>query len=172
MTRRALRLARPPVALTVAAIVAYIVLDGRVELIGHVYVLALATYALGHLVAAVRRANPPAGPSRFDAALRARPSRYERPPELEKAEREVALGIATAFDLHYRLRPSLRRIAGELLTARRAIDLDAQTEAAREALGEETWELVREDREPPAERYGRGLPLERLRTVVASLEAL
>lgn len=167
-----LRVARLPLVLTVAAVVAYIVLDGRVELIVQVYVLALATYSLAHLVAAVRRANPPAGPSRFDAALRARPSRRQRLPELEKVEREVALGITTAFDLHYRLRPSVRRIAGELLASRRAIDLQAQAGAARRALGEETWELVRDDREPPAQRYGPGLPLERLRTVVASLEAL
>jgi hypothetical protein len=172
VTRGLLRLARLPVLLTLGAVVAYVVLDGRLEAIVHLYALALATYALAHLVAAVRRANPAAGPSRFEAALRPRPSRPERLPELEQAEREVALGIATAFDLHYRLRPSLRRIAGELLAARRAIDLDTQPEAARRALGEEAWELVRGDREPPSERYGRGIRLERLEAVVASLEAL
>ena len=70
------------------------------------------------------------------------------------------------------MRPPLRRIAGELLAARRGIDLDGSPEAARRALGEETWEIVRADREPPRERYGAGLQLVALRDVVTSLEAL
>ena len=70
-------------------------------------------------------------------------------------EREVALGLATAFDLHYRLRPRLRRIATELLAARRGIDLDGSPEAARRVLGDDAWEIVRGDREPPHERFRR-----------------
>ena len=66
----------------------------------------------------------------------------------------------------------LRRTASELLRARRGIDLDADPEAARRALGDETWELLRPDREPPEERFGRGLELASLRSVVGSLEAL
>ena len=95
-----------------------------------------------------------------------------RVPELERIEREVTLGQTTAFDLHFRLRPTLRRIASELLRARRGIDLDANPEAARRALGDETWELVRADREPPHDRFGPGIELESLRHVVVSLEAL
>lgn len=172
MTRGVLRFVRVPVYLGVAAVVAYLVLDGRGELILHVYVLALASYALFHLVGAVRRSHPASDPSRFEAALSRPHVREQRLPGLEKVEREVALGMATAFDLHYRLRPSLRRTATELLAARRAVDIDGQPDAAREALGEETWEVVRGDREPPTDRYARGLALDDLRTVVASLEAL
>ena len=172
MTSSRLRLARLPVLLTVAAVVGFFVAEGRRELILHVYVLAIATFALLQLVLAVHRSNPPAGPSRFDAALRRRPARALRLPELEQAEREVALGMATAFDLHYRLRPPLRRTAGELLAARRGIDLDAEPEAARRALGETTWELVRADREAPTDRFAPGLRLDGVRTVVTALESL
>jgi hypothetical protein len=39
-------------------------------------------------------------------------------------------------------------------------------------LGEETWQLVRKDREPPPERFASGLDIASLGRVVASLEAL
>jgi len=170
--RRALRVAQLPTLLTVALAVLLIVLPGRSELLLHVYALAIAAIALVHLVKAVRTAQPVAAASPFDAALRERTTRDERLPELARVEREVSLGMATAFDLHYRLRPPLRRIAGELLAARRGIDLDGSPEAARRALGDETFEIVRADREQPRDRYGPGLDPAALRAVVTSLEAL
>jgi hypothetical protein len=66
----------------------------------------------------------------------------------------------------------VRRIAGELLAARRGIDLDTEPEAARRLLGDEAWELVRPDREPPQNRYAPGIETAALATVVTSLEAL
>lgn len=170
--RDAIRLAQLPALLTVAAVVVAVALPGRAELVLHVYVLVLAAIVLARLVAALRASLPAQAVSRFDAGLRRRPERPRRLPELEKMEREVALGSATAFDLHYRLRPSVRRIAGELLAARRGIDLDAEPERARRALGEEAWELVRGDREPPRDRFARGLDPGSLGRVVSALEAL
>jgi hypothetical protein len=170
--RTAIRLAQLPIVLTVVAVVLLIVLPGRTELVLHVYALVLAAFALLYLVRAVRRANPVAAASPFDAGLRKRRRRDERLPELARVEREVSLGMTTAFDLHYRLRPPLRRMAGELLASRRGIDLDGSPEAARRALGDETWEVVRADREPPRDRYGAGLELATLHKVVTSLEAL
>lgn len=170
--RTALRLAPLPALLTVVAIVLVIVLTGRAELVLHVYVLALAAIALLQLVRGIRAAHQPTAASLFDSALRRPKRRHERLPQLERVEREVTLGLATAFDLHYRLRPSLRRMAGELLASHRGIDLDGGTEAARKALGDETWEIVRADREPPVDRSAPGLDIASLRTVVASLEAL
>ena len=167
-----LRIAQLPVLLTLAAAILLLTFGDRAELIVHVYALALAAIVLTHLVRAVRGALPPPGPSAFDTALRRPPPRQERLPELEQVEREVALGVSAAFDLHFRLRPSLRRTASELLAARRGIDLDGNPGAARLALGEETWELVRPDREPPPERFAPGLELASLRRVVDSLEAL
>jgi len=170
--RMAIRVAQLPALLTVALVVLLLVLPGSTELVLHVYALVLAAIALMHLISAIRRAHPVTKVSPFDAALRRRERRDERLPELARVEREVSLGMATAFDLHYRLRPPLRRIAGELLAARRGIDLEGSPEAARTALGDETWEIVRPDREPPRDRYGAGLQLATLHTVVDALEAL
>lgn len=172
MTRRALRLGRFPLFLTLALLVAIVVLPGRAELVLRVYVLLLAAFVLGRLLARLHGSLPERETSPVDAALNRRPRPPERIPELERIEREVTLGQATAFDLHFRLRPTLRRIASELLRARRGVDLDGDPAAARRALGDETWELVREDREPPLDRFGRGLDLASLRGVVESLEAL
>ena len=169
---RALRLWRFPAFVTVALFVALAVLPGRAELLVRIYVLLLATFVVARLLDRLRRSLPERATSPVDAALARRPRPVTRVPELEKIEREVTLGLTTAFDLHFRLRPTLRRIAYELLRARRGIDLDASPAAARRALGDETWELVREDREPPHDRFGPGIRLESLRQVVVSLEAL
>jgi hypothetical protein len=170
--RQGLAIARFPVLLTLVLAIVLVAAPGRTELALHVYVLLVAAFGLGHLLTALRAALPPRRPSPFDAALsmRARPTR--RIPELERMEREVSLGLATAFDLHYRLRPRLRRIAAELLAARRGIELDESPEAARRALGDDAWEIVRDDREPPPERYGAGLDIGSLRLAVAALENL
>jgi hypothetical protein len=170
--RRAIRTAKLPALLTFIAIVLMIALTGRAELVFHVYVLMVAAIALAHLVRAVRAVHPPASRSGFDSALRKRKVFQQRLPELERVERAVTLGMTTAFDLHYRLRPSLRRTATELLAVHRGIDLDRNPDAARNALGDETWEIVREDREPPADRSDPGIDIASLRAVVTSLEAI
>jgi hypothetical protein len=170
--RVALPYVKVPVQLTVLLVAAVVLFPKQVGLAVHVYVVLLTAVGLWWLVRAVRAAHPRARRSAFDVALRRQPRKVERPEELQKIEREVALGAATAFDLHYRLRPALRGIAGELLAARRGIDLEANPAAARRALGDETWEIVRPDREPPAARFGAGLETNSLQTVVAALERL
>jgi hypothetical protein len=167
-----LRLARLPLLLTAALVVALALLPGRRELAVHLYGLALAGLALLWLVAVVRRAHPVAAVSPFDLGLRT--PRHTREPvaELERLEREVSMATSTAFDLHFRLRPRVQRIARQLLGSRRGVDLATQPEAARRILGEETWALVRPDADPPANRSGPGLETASLRAVVASLEAL
>ena len=170
--RRALRLAALPLFLTLVLAVVLITAPGRTSLAIHIWVLVLAAVGLGRLHAAVRAVLPPRRRSPFDIALRAGPRPTRRIPELERMEREVALGLTTAFDLHFRLRPHLRHVAAELLAARRGIELDANPEAARRALGGEVWELVRPDREPPRERFAAGLDLASLRHAVTTLEAL
>ena len=170
--RRALAIARLPLFLTVVLAIALFAAPGRSGLFVHAYVLLVAAIGLGHLLAALRNALPPRRPSAFEAALRPRSRPASRIPELERMEREVSLGLATAFDLHYRLRPRLRRIAAELLTARRGIDLDASPDAARHALGDDAWEIVRGDREPPRERFAAGLDIGSLRLAVTALEEL
>src|SRR6476659_4185329 len=170
--RHALRYGRFPVFLTLVLVVTLVALPGRSEVVVRIYVLLLAAFVLANLLASLRASLPARAASPVDAALGRRPRPALRVPELERIEREVTLGQTTAFDLHFRLRPTLRRIAYELLRARRGIDLDADPEAARRALGDETWELVRVDREPPHDRFGKGIGLESLRHVVVSLETL
>jgi hypothetical protein len=170
--RNAVHFGRFPAFLTLALVVTLIAVPGRAELIVRVYLLLLAAYVLAQLLARLRTTLPERRTSAVDAALSRRPRPALRVPELERIEREVTLGQTTSFDLHFRLRPTLRRIAYELLRARRGIDLDANPEAARRALGDETWELVRPDREPPHDRFGPGIGIDSLRHVVVSLEAL
>ena len=170
--KAALGLGWLPVVLTLGLVAALAVLPGRTGLVLNVYLLLLAAGALAQLLARLRASLPVLDTSPVDEALRPRPRRQPRLAELERLERDVALGHTTAFDLHFRLRPTVRRIAAELLRARRGIELDASPDAARRALGDDTWELVRADREPPAERLAPGLELASLRRVVDSLEAL
>ncbi|HUQ22772.1 MAG TPA: hypothetical protein VM049_07125 [Gaiellaceae bacterium] len=169
---RAFAIARFPLLLTAMLAIVLIAAPGRSELAVHVYVLIVAALGLGRLLVALRSALPPPRPSAFDAALRGRARAARRIPELERMEREVALGLATAFDFHYRLRPRLRGIAGELLAARRGIELDTSPEAARRALGDDAWEIVRGDREPPRERFDPGVQIDALHLAVTALEKL
>jgi hypothetical protein len=106
-------------------------------------------------------------PSELELALRDEREPASRVPELEKLEREVYLGSARAFDLHYRLRPILREIA-ETRLATRGIG----AAGAPSALGEELWEIVRPDREPPRRRHAPGIPVEELERAVVRLENL
>jgi hypothetical protein len=170
--RRGLRIARFPLFLTLVLAIVLLADPGRAALAVHVYVLVLAAIGIGHVLAALRSALPPRAPSAFDAALRTRARSAQRIPELERMEREVALGLATDFDLHYRLRPSVRRIATELLTARRGIDLDASPDAARRVLGDDVWEIVRGGREPSREHFAAGVDIASLRRAVSALEGL
>jgi hypothetical protein len=84
----------------------------------------------------------------------------------------VTLGAATAHDAHFRLAPTLRAAASELLLARRGVDLHRSPDRARLLLGEETWEIVRADRLPPADGRAPGLDRDALERIVARLEAL
>jgi len=109
--------------------------------------------------------------SLFDVPAGAGPAPH-RLPELERIEREVTLAAASAYDVHFRLRATLREAALTLLAAGRGVSLDRQPERARQLLGDETWELVRADRLPPTDPRGPGLDRARLERVLTSLESL
>lgn len=157
---------------TFAFLLARLAAPRRHELELDVYALVLGGLALLELVLAIRQAYPRERGSALAAALVRDVPRPERPAELERLEREVTLGTATAFDLHYRLRPKLREVALQRLADRRGLALDTGGPEVEEALGEELWELVRPDREPPVERYGPGLPPAGVRRAVERLETL
>ena len=145
---------------------------GRLALAAHVWLLVMCGIALLTVLAALRRGYPLPAKSALEEALERTAPPEERLPELARLEREVTLGASSSYDLHYRLRPTLRETAAGLLAVRRGIALDREPVRARAALGDETWELVHPDREPPEDRAGPGLDGVRLRAVVESLEAL
>jgi hypothetical protein len=171
MIRVVLRAVEIAVLPTAVLIVVLVLAPGRAELAVHVYVLVLLAAALASVVGSIA-SQAHSGESLFDAALHRPTEENERLPELVRLEREVGLAQASEFDFHHRLRPVLREVATGLLFVRRGVDLDRQPERAREVLGEETFELVRADREPPWDRTTSGPALDELRRVVASLEAL
>jgi hypothetical protein len=170
--RRILRVVEALVIPTIALAIAAALAPGRIDLELRIYALLVAGIALLAALGALRRAYPPPERSLVDEALERPEHEEERLPQLARLEREVTLGVASTYDLHFRLRPTLRETAAALLAVRRGIDLDRQPERARRALGEETWDLVRPDLPPPADRLARGVDPERLARVVDTLEAL
>jgi hypothetical protein len=130
--------------------------------------LAATAALLAAAVRAALRALPAEPRRRRD---RRAPPRAE-PRALARIERRVDAARATAFDVHFRLRPLARQLAAALLARRAGLDLDGSPEPVRELLGEEAWELVRADREPPADRYSPGMSTEELRHLVEALEGL
>jgi len=153
---------------TAALLLARFFAPGRFELELDIYILAVGGLALLEVVIVAREAYPNERRSALAAALERKAVKVPRPPEIERLERELTLATATAFDLHARLRPTLREIAGMRLAVRgQRLDVDGE-----EVLGEKLWELVRPDRPPPTDRHASGLPLTELRSAVARLEEL
>jgi hypothetical protein len=97
--------------------------------------------------------------------------RGERVRALEELEHAVDFSLGTAFDVHYRLRPHVRRVASYRL-ALRGVSLDRQPRRAAELLGAEAWDLARPDRPEPDDRNARGLDLANVTRVVDGLDAV
>lgn len=170
MRRRALRAAGVALVPTLALVVAIGLYPGRAALIVHLWLLAIVAIALATAVVSLRSAYPDVR-SAFDVGR----APQATPPHLgglDRAERDVALSMASAYDAHLRLRPALREIATELLSVRRGIDLARSPERARRLLGEETWALVRPGEGVPQRRDGDGVTTAELDRVLDALERL
>jgi hypothetical protein len=155
---------------TIAFVVVVGVAPGRAELALRVYALLVAGTALVLALLALRQAFPPEQPLSVE---RQTPLEKRKPPSsLARIEHEAALGVASSFDLHYRLVPRLRSVASGLLESRRRVSLERQPDAARAILGERGWALVRLDRPAPDDRLARGIPPGELAGVVDTLERL
>jgi hypothetical protein len=156
----------PTLALVFVAVAA----SGRLELTARIYALVVCAVALVVGLRALDRVDPHEQPLRRPAR---RPRADRRPPPaLARLEQLCALGVASSFDLQYRLLPPLRSIAAGLLAARRGVDLEHEPEAARALLGEETWALVEPRRPAPEDRVSRGLTPSDLMQVAGSLERI
>ena len=138
----------------------------QAELAEQVFVLVLGAATLIALVVETR--GEKARRSTFELALRpSPPPRPNRPLELDRLEREVTLGVNGAFHLRMRLLPQLREIAAQRLADRRGTALSEASVSA------DAWDLLRP--EGPAEyrdRYGRGIPIERLEALTDELERI
>ena len=170
MRRRAAKLAGVAIAVGLALAAVAAVLPVPRARVLDAYILFVGGLVLLALVQVTRGEDYSTADSPYERALRRREPPPNRPAQLARIERTVALAAASSFDLHYRLRPLLREIAAHRLASRRGVDLDGAPAEARAVLGEELWDLVRPDREPPDDRLARGLPLARVRSALAALE--
>ena len=170
MTRRLLPIVGFALLATLLVVIALVAAPDRRDLIVDLYVLSLGGIAVVRLVGLTRRRLRPGERSEFDEALK--PGRFEsvRVAERDKLEREVELGLQTAFDFHFRLRPTLVEIARNRL-AGRGVSLDDERRA-RDVLGAEAWGLLRPDRDPPSDRNAPSLSTDDLGGLVAALERI
>lgn len=97
----------------------------------------------------------------------------EAPSPIAFIEQSVRFSCTTAGDLHSRLRPLIREIAGHRLTRRNVrLDSAGHQERAEAMLGPELFELVRKNRPLPRDRFGPGMPQEQIEQAVAVLQGL
>ena len=171
MIRRSLRWMSVGILVTLAYLVARAIAPGRRDLLLDAYVLALGSIASLALLSSVRRASGSDVDSPLDEALARPPGQAPRLPELERLEREVSFAASTEFDLHFRLRPLVTEIVEPRLE-RHGLRLESSSTGARELLGEELWDLVRPDREPPANRNAPGPGLDSVERIVDRVERL
>ena len=135
--------------------------------------IVLGALVIRLLVQAVRVATSTPGPFPFDEALLQPPA-----PEIPRAREPVRIafevGAATyrALELHHSFRRRLRRLAADRLASEHGVDLDADQDAARSLLGAEAWDLLRPDHEAPEDRFGPGMPIEDVTTIVTAVEDL
>lgn len=168
--RRIVRAAFPAVLLGVLAGALVLAMPGRASLVAHLLIVGVMALAVGAVLRALLRLVPQPD-SEFDAAFASVERGRARPASLARMERVVALASGTAFDVHYRLRPTMRPLAAGLLAAR-GVDLERSPQAAEAMLGPDAWDLIRPDREPPEDRGGPGLPLASIGRAVDALEQL
>jgi len=158
------------VAATLALVAVVQLRPERRPLAVAVWLLLLGGLAVRLLLQWLLLAYPRPGPSPFDAALAARPAPAKPPAELDRLARLLALSSASAVHAHTRLRPELRPVAADRLSWSKGIELDADPVAARAAVGETAWPLVRPDPGEIPDRHAPGAPRAVLDAAVAALE--
>ena len=170
MTRQFLPIVGFGLLATLGLIIALVVSPDRRDLFVDLYLLVLGGIAVLRLVGLTRRRRMPGERSEFDDALRITTADAVRIAERDKLEREVELGTQTAFDFHFRLRPTLVEIARNRL-AGRGVSLENEARA-KAILGEEAWDLLQPERDLPSDRNAPGIPTEQLGRLVGALERI
>jgi hypothetical protein len=132
--------------------------------------------AVGAVVLAVilpRPARPDRRPTRARRRVRVRGRRDRSAmPDLAAIDRLLSMSISSAQDEYVRLRPLVREIARQRLADHTGVRLETSPDAAAAILGPEIWEIVRPDRERPADQHARGIAPARLRAMVEALERI
>lgn len=143
------------------------------EFAARVYVVFIGALVVRLLVRAIVAARwMPEEPS-FDLALRGRaPGALRSPYYPELIQQELGSSANRALELHYRLRPRLREITADRLATNHSVAMDEATESTRRLLGDEAWELLRPDREPPRDRLGPGMSVAELERIVTAVEGI
>ena len=128
--------------------------------------LVAGALAVGFGLQMLQRAVPVAEPlQRTPAAAPAEP-----PPSLRRMENSVAFGCSRAVDAYMLVRPALRDVAAQRLSAH-AVDLDSDARA-QVMMGPWAWALLRPDLPEPGDWYAPGLDPAALDRVVEALERL
>lgn len=149
------------VGVTVGLVIALGLRPVSVREILAAYVLALTAIALLTLTRMARTEEEwERATSDLEHALTPRNPVRTRPAELVRMERDITLSIANAGEFHARLRPLLFNIAA------------ARVRSPGEALDADTWELLRPDRPPPADRTAVGPSLRSITELADAVEAL
>jgi hypothetical protein len=168
--RTALRLANPLAGATLILVVLLSIHALPTTRALAIWLVLLTAIALREFVRSVPQDND--RKPRFEAALRSQATSATEPPAPSRIEREFELSLAFADYAHRTLLPLLRTAAAARLAMRHGIVLERQPHAARRVLGEQTWDLVRPDRPPPADSLAPGPPEEEIAAVVTRLESL
>lgn len=129
--------------------------------------------AVGAIAATAAVRAMPAAARSHRASRRRRPTPPPpAPSDLRTFERMLRLATASAGETHHRLVPALREIAARRLASGSRIDLYADPPAARAVVSPATWDLIRPDRSPPANRHARGPGMPALEAAIAELEGM
>jgi hypothetical protein len=133
-------------------------------------VLVLAGIGVAALASRLRAAWP--GTPRFERLLPAADPPSNRILQLEGLTGRLAGGYPNEGEVHARLRPLVEDVAAARLAGSHGVDLETMPERARALVGPRTWELVRPDREPPADRFARTWSPRDLHALLDELEAI
>ncbi len=151
-----------------AAVVLLIALPGERALVLDIWFPAAGALAVLATLRATVGRLPAEQPSPIDELPGA--DEGERPKDLAELESIVALAATSEFDLYFRLRPRLRRIAAAKLRAH-GIGLEASADGASAALGPTAWDILRPDR-PRPDPTASGRNLSAIGAVADALERL
>jgi hypothetical protein len=128
--------------------------------------LATGALAVAFGLQMLHRAVPIAPP----LAQRGAAPPADAPQSLHRIENAVSFGCSRAVDAHMLVRPVLREIALQRLSAH-GVDLDSDARA-QVMLGPWAWGLLRPDLPEPPDWHAPGLDAAALERIVESLEAL